>query len=148
MLDIVLVILMVQTDTFAQHQLLQACLIWFYVRYQHIFHTFDLYQLFWSNFADQRLISLRCRTESFRRSFVPTAIRLFNSDCWLWCFSQIYLFMYSFVVIVQIYDHCKYIYIFFKNKKFWATWLILNFPHWEMNKVFFYSILFYSIFFF
>jgi len=29
----------------------------------------------------ERLISLRCRTERFRRSFVPTAIRLFNSDC-------------------------------------------------------------------
>jgi len=28
-----------------------------------------------------RLISLRCKTERFRRSFVATAIRLFNSDC-------------------------------------------------------------------
>ena len=26
-----------------------------------------------------RLLSLRCRTERFRRSFVPTAIRLYNS---------------------------------------------------------------------
>jgi len=31
--------------------------------------------------CSERLISLRCRTERFRRSFVPTAIRLFNSDC-------------------------------------------------------------------
>jgi len=31
--------------------------------------------------CSERLISLHCRTERFRRSFVPTAIRLFNSDC-------------------------------------------------------------------
>jgi len=31
--------------------------------------------------CSERLISVCCRTERFRRSFVPTAIRLFNSDC-------------------------------------------------------------------
>ena len=31
--------------------------------------------------CSERLISLRCRTERFRGSFVPSAIRLFNSDC-------------------------------------------------------------------
>ena len=31
--------------------------------------------------CSERLISLRCRAERFRRSFVPIAIRLFNSDC-------------------------------------------------------------------
>ena len=31
--------------------------------------------------CSERLISLRCRTERFRRSFLRTAIRLFNSDC-------------------------------------------------------------------
>ena len=58
-------------------------------------------------------ISLHCRTERFRRSFVPTAIRLFNSDC----SSQIYLFMYKFIIIVLIYNHCKY-FFFFKKKNF------------------------------
>ena len=31
--------------------------------------------------CSERLISLRCKTERFRRSFVPTAIRLFDGDC-------------------------------------------------------------------
>ena len=31
--------------------------------------------------CSERLISLRCRTARFRRSFVPTSIRLFNTDC-------------------------------------------------------------------
>ena len=41
--------------------------------------------------CSERLISLSCRTERFRRSFVPTAIRLFNSDCWHVLLKFIYL---------------------------------------------------------
>jgi len=63
------------------------------------------------------------------------------------CFSQIYLFMFSFiiiiiVVIVLIYHNCKNFFFFFLKNFFLATSLILNFPHWGMNKVFFYSILY------
>ena len=82
-------------------------------------------------------------TERFRRSFVPTATRLFNSDCWHVLLKFIYFvidYYYYYCCYCLVCNHCIYIYHFLS----YST--NLNFPHWGMNKVFFYSI-FYSILF-
>ena len=50
----------------------------------------------------ERLISLHCRTEKFRRFFVPTAIRLFNSDCWHVLLKFLYLFISSLIIIIIV----------------------------------------------
>jgi len=76
----------------------------------------------------ERLISLRCRTERFRKSFV-----VFNSDCW-YVFPK---FMYSIIIIIIYnHNHCKHFFFFF------SYLTNLNFHNLGMNKVFFYSILF------
>ena len=54
------------------------------------------------NSCSERLISLHCRTERFRRSFIPTAIRLFNSDCWHVLLKVIYLFSQWLLLLVLV----------------------------------------------
>ncbi|KAK0147910.1 hypothetical protein N1851_012371 [Merluccius polli] len=43
----------------------------------------SLHNIFNKSGRSQRLLLLRCSTERFRRSFVPTAIRLFNKSCYV-----------------------------------------------------------------
>lgn len=62
------------------------------------FHLLHAVKLFWQSAFSHRLIPPKCQTECFRKSFLPAAIRLFNTQ-WLfsprayftlWCVLSIY----------------------------------------------------------
>jgi len=78
--------------------------------YEHPLHSILAGQ---RSSCSERLISLRCRTERFRRSFVPTAIRLFNSDCWHVLLKFIYFvidYYYHYYCCCRlVWNHCKYL---------------------------------------
>ena len=60
-----------------------------------------------ASWQDRRAAAVRdCRTERFRRSIVPTAIRLFNSNCEHVLLEFFRLFIYVFFNLLH--NHCKY----------------------------------------